>query len=142
MTKVTRTITVPKPLDETFRYVADFTNSAEWDPGVDSASHSGGPDVGVGAKVDLVATFMGREVPMTYETKVYDEPGLVVLEGEGKTVSAVDTIRFTAAGAGTRIDYEAEFDVKGIIGFAEPLMKPLFEKLADKAMEGLEETLS
>ena len=32
-----REIEVPMPADETFAYLADFANAAEWDPGVADA---------------------------------------------------------------------------------------------------------
>ena len=35
MARIVRRIEVPTPPDDTFAYVADFSTTEEWDPGID-----------------------------------------------------------------------------------------------------------
>ncbi len=64
MARFREVIEVERPPAEVFRYVADFTTAAEWDPGIVSSTRSGGPE-GVGARYDVRARFRGKTVPFT-----------------------------------------------------------------------------
>jgi len=140
MISIRESITTAKPREEAFAYVADFTTVAEWDPGIAGSERTGG-DGGVGTTYRVVATFRGREVPMTYEVMEYDRPERIVLRGEGAAVHAVDTIEFSVHDGGTRIDYSADFRMKGLLRFAEPFIGGMFRDLGRKAITGLEQSL-
>jgi carbon monoxide dehydrogenase subunit G len=143
MPRLHRTITVNRPLEEAFAYVADFTTVSEWDPGVSGSTQTAGNGPGVGATYRVTAVFNGRELPMTYHMSAYEPPARVTLRGEGSTVTAVDDITFKDRGDGTtQIDYMADLRMKGLLRLAEPFLKGAFDKLADKAMAGLERRLA
>jgi carbon monoxide dehydrogenase subunit G len=143
MPRLHRTITVPKPLDEVFSFVSDFSTVPEWDPGVSSSRQTNGESPAVGATYAVTAVFNGREIPMTYRTTVLEPPHRITLEGEGSTITAVDDITFKDKGDGsTQIDYVADLRMKGLLRLAHPVLKGAFDKLADKAMAGLEKRLS
>lgn len=136
MIRLERSIVVGTPPEDAFAYVADFTTSAEWDPGVDRATLlSDGP--GVGARYHLVANFNGNAIDLTYETTVYDAPDEVVFDGGNKRFGSLDRIRFSPDGDGTRIDYVAEFRMKGVLRIVEPFLKRRFDTVADDAVAGL-----
>jgi carbon monoxide dehydrogenase subunit G len=142
MPRLHRTITVPKPLDETFEFVADFSTVPEWDPGVSEAHQTNGHDPAVGATYSVTAVFNGRDIPMTYVTTVLERPHRITLEGEGSTIRAVDDIRFKAKDeSNTQIDYVADLNLKGALRLVQPFLKGSFDKLADRAMAGLERRL-
>ena len=65
----------------------------------------------------------------------------IKLRGENKTVISVDTIEVLPAGSGSEVRYKAEFQLKGWLNSAEPLMKPAFQSLADPAMDGMKKAL-
>ena len=123
---------------ETFDFIADFANSAEWDPGtITSARIDAGP-VGPGASYALTVKVGGSTAPMTYTIETHEPDTRVVLRGEGKSVTARDDIRFepTAAG-GTRVDYTADIELKGWMRLLQPLLGGAFRKLGDDAREGM-----
>jgi carbon monoxide dehydrogenase subunit G len=99
MIRLEDSITVNRPIEEAFAYVADFETVAEWDPGVRAAERQTPGVEGVGAAYRVVATFRGREIPMTYETVEHDPPHRVVLVGEGANIHARDAITFEAVDA-------------------------------------------
>ena len=138
MPTLRRQLEVSRPLDEVWNFVGDFVNSARWDPGVAEATNTTKGPVRVGTVYDLIVVFDGKRSPMTYEVIEYDPPAKVVLKGEGKSVSAVDDIRFGATeGGGTRIDYVADLRLKGLAKLASPFMMGKFENLGDAAIAGM-----
>ncbi len=141
MIRLTETATTLRPLAEVFDYVADFTTTAEWDPGIRASTLRSG-DGTVGSVYDVRATFLGREVPMTYEVVDYAQNERIVIRGEAPTVTAVDTIEFAEQGDRTVVTYSAEFTLKGAIRFLEVLLRPLFGRLGRKALAGLDAVLN
>jgi carbon monoxide dehydrogenase subunit G len=141
MIRIEETILTARPRDEAFAYVADFTTTAEWDPGIESAVRTSG-DGGVGTTFDLEATFMGRTVPVTYEVLEVVPGERFVIKGENDSFVGVDTITFHDRDGATEIVYAAEFTMKGIARFIEPLLRPTFRKLGRKAVGGLDRALN
>ena len=135
------TLEVDRSLDEVFAFVGDFANTKEWDPGVaDARMVTEGP-IGIGTRYAVDVVFDGRTLPMTYEVTEWDPPNRVVLKGEGSTVTAVDDIRFEATPTGTRISYSADLRLKGLLRFAEPLLKGRFDETGRRAMAGMRRAL-
>jgi carbon monoxide dehydrogenase subunit G len=142
MPRLHRTITVPRHLDEVFGFVSDFSTVSEWDPGVSESQQTNGDAPAVGATYAVTAVFNGREIPMTYRTTVLEPLRRISLKGEGSTITADDDISFRDKGDGTtQIDYVADLNMKGPLRLAQPFLRGAFDKLADKAMAGLERRL-
>lgn len=141
MTRVQKTIRVNATIEGAFDYVADFSTTAEWDPGIAEASRL---DVGPsreGSRFRVVAEFNGRHLPLEYTITAFDRPRRVVLVGEGDTFHGVDEISFESTEGGTIVTYVADLHLKGIARLAEPFMKGRFEELGRKAVEGLQREL-
>jgi len=141
MTRLQERIDTALPIDETFAYVADFANSQEWDPGVETAERIDEGPVAVGARYRLGVRLGGRVAPMDYEITVYEPPQRVVLVGSGSGVSATDDIRFAPNGTGTTVDYTADIRLGGLLRLAQPFLGGAFEKVARNAAGGMEQTL-
>lgn len=138
---VSEVIEVPRSIEESFAYVADFTTVAEWDPGIHESRKVSG-DGGVGTVYDVQAEFRGKTMPFTYTVTEFEENRRIVLDGVGEKATSVDTIAFEASeGGGTRITYTADFKLKGVLRVAEPFLGGTFKTLARKALEGLEAKL-
>ncbi len=78
---------------------------------------------------------------MRYEITELDAPNRVVLVGDGKGLTAIDTIEFSAVEAGTRIDYTAELQFRNFVRFVERFMGRVFDGVGKKAMAGLSAAL-
>lgn len=130
------------PVEQVFNYVSDFANTEQWDPGVKSARQVGDGPVGVGTKYDVVATFGSSEVPMVYEVTAFEPHRRVVLAGSSETLDAIDDIRFEPSGGGTLVDYTADFTFNNWIRFVAPAMAPLMNRVGEKALNGLVDTLN
>lgn len=141
MTRVSKSVFINRPAQEVFAYLADFSNTAEWDPGVAEATQTSDGPVGLGSTFDLVALFRGRRVPVTYEVTVFEPPSRVVLVGRNPRFTGTDDIGVTAEGDGARVSWNAQFEMQGLFKLAQPFLGGVFEKLSQEAMDGLQETL-
>ena len=114
------TITVPVGMDEAFSFTADFSNIADWDPGVDRSVQADDAPIGPGTRFDLDVRFGGTVLPMQYVITEYEEPTKVVLVGQGERLFVTDTITFAPHDDGTEITYEAEMEFRGWMRFVAP----------------------
>ena len=137
------TVDSPRGPDDVFAYLSDFSTTQEWDPGVAEAERLDEGEIVVGSRVRLVADFMGRKTPLVYEVTAIDPPNLITLRGENGNVVSLDTMTFepTASG-GTRIVYDADLTLKGPMRIADPLLKLVFNRIGDHAVEGLRAELT
>jgi carbon monoxide dehydrogenase subunit G len=139
---VERTFTVPRPAEEVFEYLGDFTHTEAWDPGTVSTTRTGG-DGGVGTTYANTSEFVGRRVELVYETLVYDRPRQVRFRGRNKAATATDTMTFTPEGGGTSIHYRADFDFGRVGNLVFPLLiRGRIERLADDTAAQIQETLA
>lgn len=141
MTVLREQIETKLPVDEAFKFVADFANSALWDPGVVSSTRVGEGPVGVGARYRLVVRMGGRAKPMEYVTTAWEPNRRVVLKGSGSGVDAVDEIRFEPIPGGTRIDYTADIRLRSWMRPLTPFAGGTLSRIARSAREGMEQAL-
>jgi carbon monoxide dehydrogenase subunit G len=128
-------------IDDAFAYIADFANSAEWDPGVASAERVDAGPLGVGARYRLGIRIGGRVVPMEYAVTAFEPGRRVVLAGTGSGVEAEDEIVFEATPTGTRIDYAADIRLRGLMRPAGPFAGRALARIARDARDGTERAL-
>ena len=114
-----------RPPDEMFAYLSDFSSTQEWDPGVIEAERLGEQPVREGTEFRLLASFLGRKIPLTYRIVEYDPPSAVTFRGESSTVVSLDRITFEPSERGTRITYDADLALKGPFKLADPLLGSL-----------------
>jgi len=134
-------VDTPRPQDEMFTYLSDFTTTAEWDPGVVEAERLSELPIAEGTEFRLLARFLGRENPLIYRVVEYDQPKAFTVRGENASVVSLDRITFEPAGEGTRITYDAKLMLKGPLRLADPLLGLAFKRVGDRALAGLRETL-
>lgn len=131
------------PIDETFAFIADFANSEVWDPGTITSRRVGEGPIGPGTSYDLTVKVGGGTAPMTYTVVTYEPGRRVVLHGEGERVIARDDIRFEATkDGGTRVDYVADLQLKGLMALLTPLLGGTFRKIGEDARTGMTEALA
>ena len=143
MARYRTTVESTKTPEEAFDYLADFANAREWDPGVVEGENLTGRPLGKGSRFRLVSRFAGRRVPLEYQILAFDRPGRVVFQADQTAVRSTDEIRFDAAGDGTAVTYEAELQLKGLVGkLLDPLLGLAFRRIGDRATAGLREALN
>jgi uncharacterized protein YndB with AHSA1/START domain len=141
MITVKRVVTVDKPVSRVADYLTDFTSTTEWDPGTVRTVRVSG-DGGVGTRYENTSRFAGRETRVSYVVEELVPGRTIALRGENATMVAHDTMTFSGDERSTEVSYVAEFELKGLARFAEPLLRLPFKKLGDDAEKGLREALS
>jgi carbon monoxide dehydrogenase subunit G len=141
MARFAEVIEVSRPLEQAFAYVADFTTAAEWDPGIVSSRRTSG-DGGVGTTYAVDAEFRGKTLPFAYTVTVLEPNRRIVLHGEGDKATSDDDITFEpTADGGTRITYDADLRLKGVLRLAEPFLAGAIRTMGAKALAGLKAVL-
>ncbi len=141
MATLHETITTALPSEDAFAFVADFANAPAWDPGTATSERIDTGPVGVGSRYRLGVRMRGRVVPMEYRIEDFEAPRRVVLRGEGSGIQARDEITFQPAEGGTRIDYQAEIHLGGLMGLLEPVLGRVFAKIGRDAANGMKRAL-
>lgn len=130
------------PIHDAFDYLADFSRTAEWDPGVEEALRLTAGEVGVGSRFRVVISILGKRVPLEYEITEFDRPSRLVLEGGDDDLHSVDEITFVSRPGGTRVTYEARLELAGVLQIADPLLHVLFQRVGQLAVRGLRERMA
>lgn len=131
-------ITTPKPAEEVFGYMADFTSVEQWDETAVKATRiDDGGAPGLGARFRVTVRFAGRESDFDYETIVFEPPHRLVLRAENDTVVSEDEVTVRAVAGGSELVYDAQLKPRGLMKLAEPLLAILFKRLGDNAAAGL-----
>lgn len=141
MTKLVESLRSPVPRDAAFAYVSDWSRQSEWDPNTASSRQIGDGGPCVGARYALEVKMGPRSVPLEYRITELEAPARIVLVGEGSGVWAQDTITFAEMADGTRVDYEAEIKLSGLLGILQPLLGRAFAGIAKGAVEGMKREL-
>jgi carbon monoxide dehydrogenase subunit G len=127
--------------ERAFDFVADFSTTQEWDPGIQVARRLDDRPIGVGSRFELVSRFGSTEQTIVYEIAAYDRPTSVTFVGEGKTFRGTDAISFSDEGGGTRVTYVADLGLKGLTGLALPFIRGRLDAMSDDAVDGLRQAL-
>jgi len=136
MPHVVKTVTTTWSPEAAFAYMADFSHSEEWDPGVVEAARVDAGEVGVGSAFDLTVRIGPRRMPMRYEITDY-APGRVTFTARTSSLESVDTVTVARRGDATEVTYDARLNFRGILRVADPLLALGFRGVADRAVDGL-----
>ena len=142
MARYRTTVPSRRPIDEAFDYMADFSHARDWDPSVTSARRVGEGDVGLGTTFELVTTFNGRAMPLTYEVIAYDPPRRVALLARTPLVISLDEISFESTGDGSDVTYDATLRTRGWLRLVSPVVSVMFKRIGDRARDGLARELN
>jgi len=134
-------IDLPIPVEEAFDYLADFSRTAEWDPGVVSAERLTRGPIGRGSRFRVDVSFLRRRLPLEYRIEVFERPHHLVLEGGDGSIRSVDEISFAPRNGGTRVTYEANLELTGVLSLADPILDVLFQRIGRFAVRGLRERI-
>ena len=128
--------------DQTFEYLADFRNAAEWDVNTGSSDLVSGDALTEGAEYRVVTEFAGRDLTMTYRTAELQRPGRIVFESGTAVADIEDVISISPDGSGSEVTYEARIKPKTIAIIFDPVFSLIFKRVGDRAAQSLREALA
>jgi dehydrogenase/reductase SDR family member 12 len=127
---------------ETFGYLAAFSNAAEWDPGVLAGEQLDPGPVKTGSRFRLVVPLLGVRMSLTYEVIGFVPGREVLLAATNGVLRSTDRIVVTGAADSSTVSYEAEVRLRGPLQVLDPLLRPGFRAVAERAAAGLAHALS
>ena len=131
-------VRTPKAPAEAFAYMADLTNFAYWDPGVDGVEQVEGDGPGPGTAFDVAIKLPGRNMTLRYDTMSFDDASTTMTAfAENSLLTSEDTITVQADGNGAIVTYDAELRLKGLLALSDPLLGLTFNQIGNRAAAGL-----
>lgn len=130
MPTVSRTFSVSPPPATVVDYLKDFANAEQWDPGTQTCTRNGSGTVAEGASWHNVSNIFGVTAELTYVLRELTEDKLVFV-GTNKSSTSTDTITVVPDGTGSTLTYRADLEMNGAAKLLNPVMKLVFEKLAN-----------
>lgn len=138
MAHYTVTVRTSQAPHAAFAYMADLRNFATWDPGVKRVSQVEGSGGGPDASFDVVVASGPRELTLRYITVEYDEPRKVRVEARSRLLTSIDTISVSVDSAShCLVTYDAVLTLNGPLRYADFVLKPIFNRIGDRAARGL-----
>ena len=142
MARYETTVRTHLPPTDVFDYMADLAHFAEWDPGVRSVEQVVGDGAGPESAFLVTVDGPGRGIELRYATVEFDRPETVTVEATTRLLTSRDRIDVTPIdpsdpAGGSLVRYRAELSLNGVLRFADPLLRPLFTRIARRADEGL-----
>ncbi|HET7014507.1 MAG TPA: SRPBCC family protein [Streptosporangiaceae bacterium] len=127
--------------DETFSYLAMFSNARYWDPGVLDAERLDTGLVRAGSQFRLVVPFGRRRLALTYRVVSHSRADREIrLTARTALLCVTDHIAVGPSGpvpGQTFVDYRAEVRLRGPARLLDPVLRQGFEIVGESAAAGL-----
>jgi uncharacterized membrane protein len=133
-------IAVGRPRDEVAAYLRDPANDPSWIGGLRSARLVSDPPVGVGSRVERVASFLGRRIEYVNEITELTATRLAMRSVRSPFPMRV-TYGYDAAGAGTEVSVRVEGDASRLYRLVDPLLAVLVRRSVRRDLRTLKRVL-
>ncbi len=122
MVKIKGEITIRRPVDVVFDYVADQTNEPEYNPNMVRAEKDTAGPIGKGTRFRSAVRSAGRIAEMVIETTAYERPRLLASTTTMKQMDIEYTLTFDPVAEGTRMRWSGEVRPRGGLRLLGPLV--------------------
>ena len=142
MARYQATVESRSPAAETFGYLATFSNAAEWDPGVVAGKQLDAGPPRAGSRFRLVVPFKRVRMPVTCEVIRFVPDREVPVHAANGVLRSTGRIVVTGAADGSAVSYDAEARLRGPLQMVDPILRPGFRGVEERAAAGLARALS
>ena len=133
---------IDKPRGKVANFAANPANAPRWYANIESVEWKGTHRVAVGAKVEFVARFLGKQIEYTYEIVEYEPlERLVMRTFEGPFPMETTYTWEAVSPKSTRMTLRNSGSPAGFVKFAGPMMSRAVRKATEKDLETLKELL-
>ena len=138
---IEKSVRIPMPAGEIYRYLLDFSQLYEWDDHVVEGWRVDLGPIGVGSKFGFKYSLAGGIQELEYTLEELEENKRLLFSCQAPSFSAVDTITLEAQGdEATEVHYKAEIDVGG--GIKEFVFSRVMQKIGDGVVARMKEVLT
>ncbi len=141
MAQIQNSITINRPIEQVFAFVADYHNNVKWQTGVIAAEFTSPGPVGVGTKYKYDAEIMGRKLETTGELTAYDPPRITAWKATSGPFPMSGSTTFESVPGGTRVVDVIEAEPGGFFKLAGPLLVAQIRGQLEKDVKKLKELL-
>ncbi|SRR5579871_5611025 len=132
--------------DETFDYLAMFSNAKDWDPGVLDAERLDSGPIRAGSQFRLVVPFGGRRLELIYRVVSFSrEDREIRLAAQTALLRVTDHIvvdPLPPLAGQTFVDYRADATLRGPARLLDPVLRRGFQAVGERAAAGLAAALA
>ena len=127
MTRMQVDFVVNRPVEDVFTYVASWENRLEYEEGLVGAEQTSDGPFGLGATGKDAHKAMGKRMESTGKITAFEPNKSFTFESMTGPMDYRGTWAFESAEGGTRVSFDMEGHMKGIMRLFEPLMAMQFK---------------
>ena len=132
---------IRRPCAEVADYAGDPTHAPDWYANISSVEWRTPPPVGVGSRMDFVATFLGRRLAYTYEVAEFDPGRRLVMRTADGPFPMETTYTWEPVDDGTRMTLRNRGRPSGFSAVAGPFMAAAMRRANRKDLAALKDRL-
>jgi uncharacterized protein YndB with AHSA1/START domain len=132
---------IRRPCAEVAAYAGDPTHAPDWYANISSVEWRTPPPVGVGSRMDFVATFLGRRLAYTYEVAEFDPGRRLVMRTADGPFPMETTYTWEPVDDGTRMTLRNRGRPSGFSAVAGPFMAAAMRRANRKDLAALKDRL-
>ena len=129
MIRATGRVSVDRPAEEVFDFVADLENEPEFNPDASNIRKTTDGPIGLGTTYEEDVKPLGHFVVRIHE---YERPTLLGFDARNPRADIRVLFRFTPRGAATDVAAEIEMAMKGPLRLLEPILRPMVQRMYDR----------
>jgi uncharacterized membrane protein len=141
MTKVQRSITIDRPVDEVFDFTHDLSNNALWQTTLVELEPLFEGPLQVGSQWREVRKFIGKRIETVLELTEYHPNARSAVRMVSGPVPLNGTYEYEAVNGGTRFTVTGELDAHGFFKLAEPVFARITGRELEANLGHLEDLL-
>lgn len=122
MARIEGEITIARPIEVVFDYVADQSNEPQYNPNMVRAEKVTPGPIGAGTTFRSAVRSAGRTADMAIEVTRYDRPTLLASSTTMKQADIHYILRFEPVSAGTRMQWSGRVQPKGALRLLAPVV--------------------
>jgi uncharacterized protein YndB with AHSA1/START domain len=122
MARIEGEVTIARPVEVVFDYVADQSNEPQYNPNMVRAEKVTAGPIGTGTTFRSAVRSAGRTAEMVIEVTRYDPPRLLASSTTMKQADIDYILRFEPVSAGTRMRWSGLVQPKGALRLLAPVV--------------------
>jgi uncharacterized protein YndB with AHSA1/START domain len=141
MARIAGEITIGRPIEVVFDYVADQTNEPTYNPSMVRAEKVTEGPIGKGTRFRSMVRSAGRNADMLIEFTGYDRPRLLASTTTMEQADIDYTLAFEADAAGTRMRWSGDVRPKGAFRLLSPWITRLGRRQEQRIWQSMKSHL-
>jgi uncharacterized protein YndB with AHSA1/START domain len=130
-------ITINRPIEEVFAFIADNENDPQWCVPVVETTRIDGIAPGAGARYSFVSKVGLIKLRGEFEITSFDAPNAIHWAGESTIVRFSGQYRLESTAVGTRLEERCAFEPKGMLKLLQTTMIPQYTTTYETQLQRL-----